>query len=205
VLSGYGGAAPAQLHITRGRYGKPGLAAPVLPLAFNLSRSGDWFAMAVSNGAAVGVDLEYCDMGRDVLRLARRFFFPLELAELQACAARERVSRFYDYWTLKEAHIKAGGGALGHELEATGFSLRYPDTAAGRRGIGRIAALAPVASAWYGLLQPVADYRLALCCRSPRALACGVRLFERSEGAPIERRFALRAVSLLPGSTPEAA
>lgn len=198
VLARYARAAPAQMRFTRQAQGKPVLAAPVLPLDFNLSDSGDWLAMVVSDGAAVGIDLEYCDSGRDVLKLARRFFSAAELADLQACSAAERISRFYDYWTLKEAHIKAAGGSLGRELETTGFALQYSGASSGSGGMGSILSLAPApaAPARYCLLQPSEGYRLALCCDGPLDFTRGLRLFELTDGnVAVEREPALRAVS----------
>lgn len=195
MLARYGGVTPEQIEMSRGLYGKPRLASPALGLDFNLSHSGDWWALAVSDGAAVGIDLEYCDPGRDVLKLARRSFCAAELADLEACPPALRNDRFYDYWTLKEAHIKAGGGSLGRELEATGFALSYPGATSGGEVTGSIAKLAPVtaAGAWYCLLQPIADYRLALCYHAPRGTTPVLGLFESPLDAP--RTPPLRAVS----------
>jgi len=207
VLLRYAGVDPGQLSLRRGPQGKPALAAPMLRLDFNLSHSGDWLALVVSDGTAVGIDLEYCDAGRDVLKLARRFFCTAELADLEACSGAERNSRFYDYWTLKEACIKATGGSLGRELEATGFTVRYPALAAGRAAPGCIVPLAPVTAgpAWYCLLQPLADYRLAVCGLALRDFSLGLRSFElRAGNVAIARPLALRAVSMVPELMPEA-
>ena len=125
VLSRYTAIAARRLEITRGKHGKPELLFPASPLAFNLSDSAEYLAMVISGGAAVGVDLEYCDPGRDVLKLARRFFSTAELADLEACPAARRAGRFYDYWTLKESHIKSFGGSLGRELEAACFACLF--------------------------------------------------------------------------------
>ena len=207
VLSRYTHGAPAQLQFTRGVNGKPALAAPPAALEFNLSDSGDWLAMVVSGGAPVGIDLEYCDPGRDVLKLARRCFSAAELADLQACTIAGRSARFYDYWTLKEAHIKAAGGSLGRELEATVFALEYPVQAAGDTAIGSIVQLAPqpAQSAWYCLVQALEHYRLALCCSAVPGASPGLRLFEfTNTGAILERNPALSAVSAGPCHSPRA-
>lgn len=205
VLSRYAAASPGELRFRRGPQGRPALAAPALNLGFNLSHSGDWLALVVSGGMAVGVDLEYCDDRRDVLKLARRLFRAAELADLQACDAAGRSSRFYDYWTLKEAHIKAVGGSLGRELEATGFTLRYPVAVAGSAAPGRIVPHAPGAaeSAWYCLLQPIDHYHLAICGIGPGASSPGLRGFElRAGDVVIERPLHLRAVSIVAAVTP---
>ena len=205
VLSNYTDTAPARMTISRGTQGKPALAWPSLSLDFNLSGSGDWLAMAVSGGAAVGVDLEYCDPGREVMTLAHRFFRDAEVADLQACPEAQRSDRFYDYWTLKEAHIKAAGGSLGLELEKTGFALHYPQAAPDSHSLGTIVPLAPETGdgAWYGVLRPFADYRLALCCFAPWDCSDSIRLCEfPGSGFSLDRPLALRAVSRSPQFTP---
>jgi 4'-phosphopantetheinyl transferase len=184
------------LQLSRGAHGKPALAWPPLALDFNLSGSGDWLAIAVSDGAPVGIDIEYCDPARAVMRLARRFFRDSEVAQLQACAPAQRSDRFYDYWTLKEASIKAGGGALGLELETVGFELRYPQATGSGNSIGSIIPLAPATGAWFGLMQPFADYRLALCCHAARDFSAGVRLCDlRRSGYCAGHSLEIRAVS----------
>ena len=145
---------------------------------------------------------------RDVLKLARRCFSAAELADLQACTIAGRSARFYDYWTLKEAHIKAAGGSLGRELETTVFALEYPVQAAGDTAIGSIVQLAPqpAQSAWYCLVQALEHYRLALCCSAVPGASPGLRLFEfTNTGAILERNPALSAVSAGPCRSPRAA
>jgi len=196
VLSRYVGLAPERLRFSRGEHGKPELVYPACPVAFNMSGSGGWLALAVSGGPAVGVDLEYCDPYRDVLKLARRGFNQSEVTDLQACSGHQRTARFYDYWTLKEARVKSSGGSLGRQLQATAFALAYPG--AGTTGVGSIVALpeGETGSAWYGLLQPLPDYRLALCCRSGQDFAPNLRLFELGEnGAANKLPFTFCATS----------
>ena len=179
VLSRYAGVAPADLRFVKGPCGKPALLFPQLSIAFNLSHSGNRMVLVISGGCAVGVDLEYCDPARDVEKLARRFFSETELRQLRACAGAGQLGRFYDYWTLKEAAIKAGGGSLGRELEATTFDLSAAAGPTGERHPGGITAHSPAVSgrAWFGLLQPIANYRLAICCLAAADFSCGIRQF----------------------------
>ena len=126
---------------------------------------------------------------------------------MQACTIAGRSARFYDYWTLKEAHIKAAGGSLGRELETTVFALEYPVQAAGDTAIGSIVQLAPqpAQSAWYCLVQALEHYRLALCCSAVPGASPGLRLFEfTNTGAILERNPALSAVSAGPCHSPRA-
>jgi phosphopantetheinyl transferase len=182
VLSRYTPLAPVDWRFANGVNGKPRLVDSPRPLDFNLSDSGDWLACAVTAGSPVGVDLEYCESGRDLLKLARRFFMAHEVAVLEDCCESERVARFYDYWTLKEAAIKARGGALGPSLETTGFSLSLLPGNCGEIPVGDIAPYPPGenALAHYCLLRPMADYRLATCWLREEAVLPRLRLFQIS-------------------------
>lgn len=128
---------PGALIFSAGARGKPALAGK-LPLVFNLSHSGDWVALVHARvdapTVALGVDVEASAPERDVLRLARRFFAAHEseaLAGEQDPRQRERA--FRALWTLKEAWVKAHGGALAPGLGAAAFAL---DERAGRIRVG---------------------------------------------------------------------
>ncbi len=195
--------APADWQFTYGEHGKPGLLDSPRPLDFNLSHSGDWLACVITAGTAVGLDIEYCDPGRDVLKLAGRFFRADEILALRACDKTEQTARFYDYWTLKEAGIKAGGGALGLELESCGFKLDFPAGAGSAAGLGEIredpGELA--AQAYYCLLEPTPGYRLAICWLRSAPVLPRLRMFElRGADQPArECSPALRAASVSGG------
>ena len=62
-------------------------------------------------GRDVGVDVEHINrtLTHDV---AERFFSPQEVADLRALPEDEQPVVFFDYWTLKEAYIKARGLGL---------------------------------------------------------------------------------------------
>lgn len=186
VLSRYAGVAPIDLNFARGPHGKPALSSPHLPIAFNLSNCRDQLVIAISSGAAVGVDLEYCDPRRDVEKLAQRFFSATEVLQMSACAGAPKVDRFYDYWTLKEAAIKATGGSLGRELESTSFGLTESVGLAEECTPGSITALtSPVeGTAWFGLLQPFEEYRLAICCIAADDFSAGILQFDWPHDTP---------------------
>lgn len=179
VLSNYAGLETDAWRFATGRHGKPSLVGAPRPLDFNLSDSGHWRVCAVTAGTAVGVDLEHCDSRRDVMKLARRFFDPAEVAALEACrTADEQRDRFYDYWTLKEARVKACGAALGPALGSLVFALDFP-VAAPAGEPGRIAEICPgtPSGARYCLLDLVPGYRLAACWRGPAGVRPPPRLF----------------------------
>jgi phosphopantetheine--protein transferase-like protein len=202
ILSLYAPLSATELRILRGPNGKPALHKPPCAIEFNLSASGEWYAVAVTDGASVGIDLEFCDRARRVMKLASRYFSTAEYAQLERSPVSQRVDLFYDYWTLKEAHIKAGGGSLAAQLESTEFLLHY--RAPSERDVVR-GHIVPSArrTAWYALLQPVEDYRLALCCIGPHDYSWSTRLFNLSSntaGNQLVREF--RAQSSSPVSVP---
>jgi 4'-phosphopantetheinyl transferase len=134
------------------------------------------------------------------MKMARRFFQTREIAVLRACTAAEQTARFYDYWTLKEASIKARGKALGQGLESTGFHLDFSVGAGGVTGPGEIREDPEdlVTRACYCLLEPTADYRLAICWLPPAAVLPRLRLFELGGAGQPAREFSqpLRAASV---------
>ncbi len=200
VLSHYAAVAPQEWCFEVGARGKPKLVGPDLPeqlqsLQFNLSHSRDWLVCAISGAASVGVDLEYCDPGRDTGKLAQRFFHPEEVGVIEACDTAEAVDRFYDYWTLKEARVKASGEALALALDSNSFELSFPVPG----GIGAIATRAPdsAATVQYLLWDLPAGFRLAVCRLGDLALPPCLRLLElRAEGVAAEFEASLRATSM---------
>ena len=94
--------------------GKPCLEKPAseFDLKFNLSRTKNDLAIAVSASADVGVDIEQPDPTRDVLAIAQRFFSPSEYEALAALDEDLRHPAFLRCWTRKEALMKADGGGM---------------------------------------------------------------------------------------------
>ena len=102
------------------------------------------------------------------------------------------VEQFYDYWTLKEAAVKARGGALAPGLFDHGFAIDY-HLARPHRGLSTATT---TDTAGYMLLDPVAGYRAALCWTGTAALP-RIGLFELNEKGAVEPlKTVLRASSL---------
>ncbi|MDZ7783650.1 MAG: 4'-phosphopantetheinyl transferase superfamily protein [Halioglobus sp.] len=194
VLSRYAPIDPQDWQFECGEHGKPRLVDAPLPLEFNLSHSGEWLLCAVSAGTALGVDLEHTRRERDFLRLARRFFSAPEVAVLESLDGGERAERFFDYWTLKEAAVKARGGALAPELRRRCFELHYPGAA--NPGEIRPRFARETHPGHYYLVDALPDYRLAVCwLPEPGEGAPSLRLINLS-GDPRPRTPLLRAASV---------
>ena len=80
----------------------------------------------------MGVDVEYAHRVRSVSRLADRVLAEREQEDVRACVGEEQQRRFLDYWTLKEAFLKAVGRGITIPLRSVGFGID-----ADGRGVGR--------------------------------------------------------------------
>lgn len=118
LLSQVLGCAPDELDFAETEAGKPQVASPEVgrSLQFNVSHSGDWVLLALSRGAAVGVDVER-HRALDYHELAKSCFSAEEFSTWSGLARVDRETVFYDIWTRKEAYLKAPGLGLGKSLQ----------------------------------------------------------------------------------------
>ncbi|MBD2326837.1 4'-phosphopantetheinyl transferase superfamily protein [Alkalinema sp. FACHB-956] len=108
------GIAPERLQFSYGAHGKPDLAYPANSgWQFNLAHSEDQSLIALTQGAAIGVDLEKIRPMPQLEQLTARFYAPDEHAQILAAPIADREMLFFRYWTCKEAFLKATGEGLG--------------------------------------------------------------------------------------------
>jgi 4'-phosphopantetheinyl transferase len=118
--------APAAWRFVIGEHGKPAVADAPLDLRFNLSHTEGLVACIVAAGVDVGVDVETVARKTDTAAVAHRFFAVPEVAALRALPEAQQHDRFFEYWTLKEAYIKARGMGLAIPLGDFWFTLAPP-------------------------------------------------------------------------------
>jgi 4'-phosphopantetheinyl transferase len=121
LLSLYCGVDGASLRFVAGTYGKLDFAPDhgfANAISFNLTHSGGRAVLVVSDGRALGVDLECHDRKTDVVPLADRYFFASELQTILAAPPARHRELFFRFWTAKEAVIKAQGTGLGVPLNS---------------------------------------------------------------------------------------
>ena len=123
TLSRYAPVEPSQWCFGVDSHNKPRVSSPDCEFSFNLSHSGQWLVCAVGLGADLGVDIERHKPERDHLRLAQRYFDPAEARALQLMEGEQRIAYFYDFWTLKEAWLKATGLGLSGGLDKVVFQF----------------------------------------------------------------------------------
>jgi 4'-phosphopantetheinyl transferase len=113
-LSTYADVDPADWKFRAARHGKPNISAPKKfgSLRFNLTHTRGLVICLVSRSREVGVDAEEISRKVDVDQVARHFFSKREQAALAVLPAPRRKRRFFEFWTLKEAYLKARGRGL---------------------------------------------------------------------------------------------
>ena len=207
TLSRYAATAPTDWNFHKGEHGKPEIIKPELvksenikseniesplPLRFNISHSRDRVVCAVALQHDIGIDIEYTERHNDVLAIAKHHFSTSEREDLLALPVDRQRDVFFDYWTLKEAYIKARGQGISLGLANFSFLLQQHQQQE-PIGIRFAPSFGDNATAWqFRLYRPSPDYRMALAWRWPGSTR--VRLFE---GAPMQR-FAEQALKSLP-------
>ena len=119
------GVPPARWELTNSQLDRPEVVAPnVYPkLRFNISHTRSLVACVVTREIDCGVDVEVERPVEDLDSLAARVLSPAEISDLMAVPPSLRPARFFRYWTLKEAYVKARGLGLSLPLQAVTFSL----------------------------------------------------------------------------------
>jgi 4'-phosphopantetheinyl transferase len=130
VLAHATGVDAAALRFEVGEQGKPRLHTTMAPptLDFNLSHSGAWALIGLSDGADIGVDIEVAHPVPDWAAIAARFFAAGEQAAMDALPPPLQEDAFLACWTRKEAFVKALGGGLTVALDSFEVSVdpRHP-------------------------------------------------------------------------------
>jgi 4'-phosphopantetheinyl transferase len=125
TLSRYVEVDPRLWRFQKNAYGKPQIVYPegLLPLSFNLSNTSGMIVCLVALDREVGVDVEDTERPGETVEVADQFFSQTEVTALRALPSEAQRQRFFEYWTLKEAYIKARGMGLSLPLEQFSFHL----------------------------------------------------------------------------------
>jgi 4'-phosphopantetheinyl transferase len=172
-LSAYADVDPAEWRFVRNECGRP---EPMWngkpPVRCNLSKTNGLVACVVTRDAEAGIDVEDIRRIDDPMELAGYAFSSAELADLKSLAADEQRTRFFEYWTLKEAYLKARGVGLSEPLDRFSFGVE------GRTGQIRLTADSKPAIDWqFRLSRPLPDHVMAVAVRNPSGKA--FRIVER--------------------------
>lgn len=118
LLSQYAPSAPESWQFTVGKMGKPEIENNRLGLRFNLSHNDELIVCAVCLNKDIGCDIENLSRKISVNAIAQRFFSAKEAQLIKA-----QPDRFFEYWTLKEAFVKATGLGISQGLETFSFQI----------------------------------------------------------------------------------
>jgi 4'-phosphopantetheinyl transferase len=163
VLSRYLPVSAENWSFSANSYGRPHIANESVAdtdVSFNISHTHSLIVLAVTRAGSVGVDVENCVGRKAPIDIADHYFAPDEVAALRAVPERHQQYRFYEYWTFKEAYIKARG--MGLSLPLDKFSFHFPGDAGVELSIQP--ELADDASRWrLWQFRPRPEYLVALC------------------------------------------
>lgn len=190
VLSRYVSVDPAEWVFSTNAYGRPHIInaeARDAGLTFNLSHTQNMIVVGVSSGRALGVDVENFRARAVSMDIASHYFAPQEVATLSAAPVDQQQYRFFEYWTFKEAYIKARG--MGLSLPLDKFSFHYPNERAVRIAIDPDLADDP--ARWqFWQFRPSQDYLLAVCAERVEASSVVVRqIVPMSSESPFAPEF----------------
>jgi 4'-phosphopantetheinyl transferase len=130
LLSDATGIAAEQIQFAEGLAGKPYLSGRCGP-HFNVSHSGSFALIGLSENRPVGVDIERMHFTGDELNVAQSHFSAAEYRALLGLEQESMLCSFYKIWTCKEAVLKACGAGISEHLKSVtvaftkdGFALR---------------------------------------------------------------------------------
>ena len=173
---------PDQWQFVTGEHGKPEIANlphTEAPLRFNLSHTDQRVVCGVALGDDVGVDIESLQRSNNVLSIADHYFSKAEVKALFALPEAEREDRFFDYWTLKEAYMKAHGQGISLGLGNFSFAIADDEAIAVRFADN----LDDDPQQWqFQLFRHLPGHCMALAIRSGQALPLQVREFDLIPG-----------------------
>lgn len=128
LIAAYTGLHASQVGFRLGPQGKPALRQEHgSDLRFNVSHSGDVALLAFSLHQEIGVDVEFKRTEVDFLSLSELSFSKDERAAILSCSPVDRADLFYEFWTCKEACIKADGRGLSVPLDQFSVATRAVD------------------------------------------------------------------------------
>jgi 4'-phosphopantetheinyl transferase len=130
LLAQYLDCPPREIPIAYTKFGKP--YVPGSDVTFNLSHSNGTALYAFARHCELGCDIE-CRISRFATqKTAELILSTAELEAWQGLPERDRMNAFFDYWTCKEAYLKAVG---------VGFAVAPRDITVSLAGTPRFVAL----------------------------------------------------------------
>lgn len=133
-LSKLYGTPEEKIEIKKGAHGKPYVLN--LPAHFNVSHSGDYTVVAISD-RPIGIDIEVIKDFSAIL--AKKLFNEDELKYISGTSSTRKKSlmqkSFFEIWTAKEAYLKYLGTGISGGVNSLSFTLNGGKLTHGRNDI----------------------------------------------------------------------
>jgi len=168
--------------------GKPFVVTPNLPQApvFSLSYTKGMAACLIGLSARAGVDVEKLAYHRDLPGIASSILSARELQNLRGHFGADWTTRFFQYWTLKEAYAKARGLGLRLRLGDVTFEIAADGAIRGNFA----AALRDDPSRWlFRSYRPWPTHVLSLAVAAPSEIVVRPISFETLHAASWTNRL----------------
>lgn len=163
VLSRYVAVEPQQWEFSANSFGRPTIAngdARTQRMSFNISHTKSLVLLGVGCGRTLGVDAEDYRGQQPSVDLADCFLTAAEAADLRSLPNAQQCERLFEYWTLKEAYLKARGTGL--STPPTQISFRFPPNQ--RLSVSMHPQLNDRPSRWgFWQFRPAAGHVAAIC------------------------------------------
>jgi 4'-phosphopantetheinyl transferase len=119
ILGRYLSIAPNNINFSYSSHGKPSLCnySNGDTIHFNLSHSKGLVLYAITRGREVGIDVERIIPGIMDTQFSSYVFSQKELYGIQSLPSDLRMIALFQYWTRKEAFVKALGKGLSYDLK----------------------------------------------------------------------------------------
>ncbi len=125
ILGRYLDVDPAAIRFQVAPGGKPYLQHPSnsAAVSFNTSHSNGWAVFAFFSQRRVGIDVEEIRCLPDAEQIASKVLSPRERGSLRLAPPWDVDRRFLQYWTAKEAFVKATGEGLTRDIGGVEIDL----------------------------------------------------------------------------------
>ncbi|WP_435234463.1 4'-phosphopantetheinyl transferase family protein [Psychromonas sp. PT13] len=179
VLALYLDCQPHELEFTINKHGKPALSNTSVPLKFNLSHNDQLIICSVCLAHDIGCDVENISRKISIDSIAKRYFSNQEATSLLSLPIDKKQQRFFEYWTLKEAFVKAMGIGISFGLDTFSFHINSSATATFNDNITLSMADKHALSSdavWYHcLIYPDSDHCIAISV-NPKTLGSAINI-----------------------------
>ena len=173
--------------------GRPEANCPSLDSTphFSIAHTQRLAVCLATRSAVCGVDVEPIDRRIDALQIAERRFAPTEIEDLRRNSGAELANRFFAYWTLKEAYLKARGEGIRMGLQA--LTVEFDKNGQIRPHFTESTGDRP--SAWQFALYRVDRYLIGVAIECPDGLRTPIEIGTMTPAGLVKPTESLRLIA----------